>query len=221
MKNEHELVSTLLSMLHASSHAAISWGDDETAGLDVQLLPLNWTTHYSARYGTVVSFMQQRPAVFAQRQDGAFYKVPGAEEMVKKAIADEEERAREAARAAAAVEQAAAQQAAAEAQARGAAAAPWRVPQFGADLGSNGTASGPSSIEGWNTHQQQHVGMPSNNPFPPSGLGVAMSIPFMAHPHHLMVAPGVAPMSMPMAAPSVPMGHGMHHQAHHSGHSGW
>lgn len=216
MKNEHELVSTLLSMLHASPHAAMFWGDAETAGLNVQLLPLNWATHYSRQYGTISAFMQQRPAVFGQRPDGAFYKVPGAEEMVKKAMAEEEEqRARETA--AAAAEQAALEQAAAT--------APWRVPQFGADLGSNGAASGPSSFEGWSGQQQQHAvaGVPVSTVFPPSSFGMGMSMPFMPHPH-LMMAQGASglppPASMPLAPPSVPGGHGMQHQPHHA-HSRW
>lgn len=226
MKNEHELVSALLSMLHANPHAAIVWGEDETAGLNAQLVPLNWATHYGARYGSIISFMQQRPAVFAQRSDGAFYKVPGAEEMVKKAMAAEEERAR-----ATAAEQQQAPAPAAEAQPHSApvpaATAGWHVPQFGADLGSSGgAASGPSSFEGW-SNQQQHVGMPSSVPFLAGGLGMGMSMPYMPlppPPHAMMpgAAAGLGPQrTMPMAPPSVPLGHGMHHQMHHGGHAGW
>lgn len=230
MRNEHELVRMLLSILPEDPHQAAVWGDAQELQVNIALTPLDWGVHYHPIYGTAPRFMQARPAVFGEAGPGRFFKHPGAEEMVRHAEAQQQHEAA----------------AAAAAAAGGMPAGAWPQqqqhmqqqppPGYGLhpDSGSSGYAPeqqqqlmAAEQQGGWGGH-----GMASMPLMPPAGaLGVPMpglSVPFLA-PHQL--GPPMA-MSMPMAPPSMPMGQqqqqqqhpAMHHphpQAMHHGAGGW
>jgi hypothetical protein len=231
MRNEHELVRMLLSILPEDPAQAAVWGDGQDMQVNIALTPLDWGMHYAPQYGTVQMFMQARPAVFGEVAGGRFFKHQGAEEMVRHAEAQQQE--------------AEAAAAAAAAAAGGMPAVPWaqhnepppqhmqQQPPPGYGLHPDSSSSGfvPEQHQQQMAAEQQGAwgghGMASMPLMPPAGpLGVPMpglSVPFLA-PHQMGNPMG---MSMPMAPPSMPMGQqqhpGMHHpqQGMHHGAGGW
>jgi hypothetical protein len=211
MRNEHELVRMLLSILPEDPNQAAVWGDGQDMQVNIALTPLDWGMHYAATYGTVQMFMQARPAVFGEVAGGRFFKHPGAEEMVRHAEAQQAQQEHEAAAAAAAAGAWPPQQLHSE---------PQPPPGYGLhpDSGSSGFAPeqpqmGAEQQGGWGAHAMASMPL-----MPPGGaLGMPMpglSVPFLA-PHQL--GPPMA-MSMPMAPPSMPMGQQQQHPAMHHPH---
>lgn len=89
LKNEHELVQTMLSVLHTDARQALVWTDGEVAAVNVQLLPLTWEAHYAPVYGSMQDFMCIRPAVFAVApESGSFYKYHNSEQVVAEKLAE-------------------------------------------------------------------------------------------------------------------------------------
>jgi hypothetical protein len=91
IKNEHELVLTILPVLREGLENAVQWTAAELAAVNAQLVPLSWEGNYEPVYGTIDYFMQQRPAVFGCSSDGLFYKQPGAEQLVHSTMRREQE----------------------------------------------------------------------------------------------------------------------------------
>eukprot|EP00775_Hariotina_reticulata_P012094 gene12094-12233_t len=71
IKNEHELVLTILPVLREGVDNAVQWTAAELAAVNAQLVPLSWEGNYEAVYGSIDYFMQQRPAVFGCGADVA------------------------------------------------------------------------------------------------------------------------------------------------------
>lgn len=216
LRNEHGLVRLLLTLLPEDLNAAVRWDEGMEMQVDAQLAPQSWATHYQRVYGSILTFMRQRPAVFAEVTGGPaimFFKFPGAEQKVTEA--EEAERVAQAEAAAAAA----------------AAAVSWHMQgqQQPAFAGLQPDSSSSFMPEPHHQQQQQqggwggHASMPM---MPPAGALVApgLSVPFMAPHQGLMLGAhgmaGAPTMSMPMAPPSMPVGHGHHHQGMHSHNAG-
>jgi hypothetical protein len=246
MRNEHELVRVLLSILPDDPNQATPWGDGQELQVNIALTPLDWS-YYQPHFGSVQMFMQARPAVFGEAAGGPpgrFFKHAGAEEMVRHAEAQQEA------------------DAAAAAAAGSMPPGPWppqamhgeqqQQPQHMQQQPPPGYGLPPDS--GFLPEQQQqqppqqlmapeqqgawgHHGMVSMPQMLPAGVpGMPMpsmpmpvlSMPFAMAPHQLG---GPMAMSMPMAPPSMLMGQqqqhhpGMHHPhpqgGMHHGAGGW
>jgi hypothetical protein len=218
MRNEHELVRLLLSILPEDPNQATVWGDGQDLQVSIALTPLDWS-FYQPTFGTVQMFMQARPAVFGEvagGPPGRFFKHAGAEEMVRHAEAQQE------------------QQAAAAAE--GVPAGPWPPQHSEPPPQQQQPGYGLHPDSGYLPEQQHH----QQQQMPPEQHGawgahsmplmLPAGVPCMPMPGMSMPMPGMsmgfpmvphqlAPMamSMPMAPPSMLMGQQQHHHHHHPG----
>jgi hypothetical protein len=232
-KNEHQLVLAFLNCLPEGPSNAVTFTVDTERAVGAQLMPLHWDDTYAAKLGSMQKFMLDRPAVFCVREDGAFYKIANAEELVHAKMAEE---AAAAAAAAAAPPPAAQPVTAMDGISAGGGFVPPQSqgPPPPHQLQQQQPHLGPAS-GGWQVGAPQPMvsgppAGPSQHSGPPSGPGMnmhAMSMPPMGgmnmnmnmHVHHPSGPMGVSimgmpyyprpmmhnmPMSMPMAGPSMP-----------------
>lgn len=71
---EKELLEVFSSMLPADPDKAVHFTDSEVAGVNVQLMPLNWEQHYRHRFGSMIDFLMRYSTVFGRRPDGAYFR---------------------------------------------------------------------------------------------------------------------------------------------------
>ncbi|GLI68245.1 hypothetical protein VaNZ11_012597 [Volvox africanus] len=73
-----EIQAKILDLLPSDPADAVQWDDRMDAALDSALAPLQWVRDLAHVYGNPRGFMMAHPELFAQRQDGAFYRSPRA-----------------------------------------------------------------------------------------------------------------------------------------------
>ncbi|EFJ43416.1 hypothetical protein VOLCADRAFT_96459 [Volvox carteri f. nagariensis] len=73
-----EIQAKILDLLPSDPADAVQWDERMDAALDAALAPLQWVRDLAHVYGNPCGFMMAHPELFAQRQDGAFYRSPRA-----------------------------------------------------------------------------------------------------------------------------------------------
>ncbi|GIL79455.1 hypothetical protein Vretimale_18333 [Volvox reticuliferus] len=73
-----EIQAKILDLLPSDPADAVQWDDRMDAALDSAFAPLQWVRDLAHVYGNPRGFMMAHPELFAQRQDGAFYRSPRA-----------------------------------------------------------------------------------------------------------------------------------------------